>query len=883
MKTTTEMNPVLRHAVRMALLGAGAFAASTIQSPVAHAQAAPKAAAETSPELQEVVVTGSRISAPNLESISPVTAVTAEEIKTTGVVRIEDLLNSLPQVVADQGSGLSMGSNGTATLNLRGLGAQRTLVLVNGRRLQGGDPGAALGATPAFASAADINQIPVALIERVDVLTGGASSTYGADAVAGVVNFVMNDHFEGIRLDSNFGVYNHKNHEDWINPLLSAKGFNPVSGTNWDGNNKDFTVVLGQAFADGAGHFEGYLGYRRTAPITADHRDHAACVLASAGSTTSAGPYVCSGSSNSAPAVFYNASTGASYQFSPTGEVVPKYARYNYAATHYLERNDERYTAGFMGKLKLNDHVEAYTEFSFMDDITTGAYAPAGAFLGSGHAVDADSQLPDGNMSVNCGTGAFGNTGMNPYLTASAFNTICAGGIAGGPVLTYTNATRPTGAAAYQIQGGDAQILLARRNIEGGPRQDNYTHSAYRGVLGLRGDITEGWTYDAYGLFSTTRSLDFHNNDTSTNLIQNALFAVKNAAGQVVCQGNQPGCVPWNIWNPSTPPSAAALKYISAPGEYSANSSQDLVSAYVSGDLTSRGVKTPWTADGLKVVFGTEYRRDTLTTQPDQELLTADLAGFGSPIVPVNALAHVWEGFTEARMPLVRDAPFVKSLDVEAGYRYSSYSAGFNTNTYKFGVEWSPTSDVRLRASYNQAVRVPNLQELFQPQHVGLDGGIDFCAGATKLTQLQCSYLGVTAAQYAAGVPSSPAAQYNGSIGGAPNLRGIHADVPAGIQCDPRLHRHQDHGPHSILRVEHDSGQLPGERRCRQRLVPEDPPHPARRSVDEFARVRRRSAVERGWSREQGNRLGNGLSVGYGQLGQVPQPLGRGLSPEVAV
>jgi len=254
---TTEMNPVLRHAVRMALLGAGAFAASAIQSPLAQAQTAPKAAAEPSTELQEVVVTGSRIAAPNLEAISPVTAVTSEEIKTTGVVRIEDLLNSLPQVVADQGSGLSMGSNGTATLNLRGLGAQRTLVLVNGRRLQGGDPGANLGATPAFASASDINQIPVALIERVDVLTGGASSTYGADAVAGVVNFVMNDHFEGIRLDSNFGVYNHSNHQSYINGLLEAKNFPPVTGTNWDGNNKDFTVVLGQAFADGAGHMEG--------------------------------------------------------------------------------------------------------------------------------------------------------------------------------------------------------------------------------------------------------------------------------------------------------------------------------------------------------------------------------------------------------------------------------------------------------------------------------------------------------------------------------------------------------------------------------------------------------------------------------------------------
>jgi iron complex outermembrane receptor protein len=767
---TTEMNPILRRAVRMALLGAGAFAASTMQSPVAQAQTA-QASVATEPVLEEVVVTGSRISAPNLESISPVTAITSEEIKTTGVVRIEDLLNSLPQVVADQGSGLSMGSNGTATLNLRGLGAQRTLVLINGRRLSGGDPGAALGATPAFASAADINQIPVALIDRVDVLTGGASSTYGADAVAGVVNFVMNDHFEGIRLDSNIGIYNHKNHEGWIDPLLADKGFPTVNGTNWDGNNKDFTVVMGQAFADGAGHMEGYLGYRRTAPITADHRDHAACTLSSAGSSTSAGPYVCSGSSNSAPAVFYNASTGASYQISPTGDVVPKYQRYNYAATHYLERNDERYTAGFMGKLKLNDHAEAYTEFGFMDDITTGAYAPAGAFLGSGKNTDADTGLPDGNMSVNCGSGLYGNAGMNPFLSASEFTTICAGGHASGPVLSYTNATNP-GAAAYQIQNGDAQLLLARRNVEGGPRQDNYTHTTYRGVLGLRGDITEGWTYDVYGLFAETRSLDFHNNDTSTNLIQNALFAIKNpVTGAITCQGNQPGCVPWNIWNPATPPSAASIAYFSAPGEYSATSAEDVVSGYVNGDMTSRGLKTPWAADGLKVVFGSEYRRDTLTTQPDEELQTADLAGLGSPIPPVSAAMHVWEGFTEARMPIVLDAPGAKSLDAEAGYRYSTYSEGFNTNTWKIGLEWAPTSDVRLRASYNQAVRVPNLQELFQPQHVALDGGSDICAAGTTLTELQCSYLGVTAAEYAKGVPPSPAAQYNGDVGGATNLR----------------------------------------------------------------------------------------------------------------
>jgi len=275
---TTESNQILRRAVRMALLAAGAAATAAMHPSVANAQAAPAATAENAPVLTEVVVTGSRIASPNLDAISPVTAVSSEEIKSAGVTRIEDLLNSLPQVVADQGSGLSMGTTGVATINLRGLGPQRTLVLINGRRLMGGDPGAGAPATTnlGYGSAADVNQVPVALIERVDVLTGGASSTYGADAVAGVVNFVMNDHFEGVRIDANAGIYNHNNHDEWINPLLAARNFPTVSGTNWDGANKDFTLIMGHNFAEGAGNFEGYLGYRRDSPITADHRDHAA-------------------------------------------------------------------------------------------------------------------------------------------------------------------------------------------------------------------------------------------------------------------------------------------------------------------------------------------------------------------------------------------------------------------------------------------------------------------------------------------------------------------------------------------------------------------------------------------------------------------------------
>jgi len=344
----TESNPILKRAVRLALLAGGVAATAAIHPSVVQA-ADVATTGESGPELNEVVVTGSRIASPSLDSISPVTAVSSEEFKQTGVTRVEDLLNSLPQVTADQGSGLSMTANGTATVNLRGLGVQRTLVLVNGRRLQGGDPSAIQGGSggEAYASAGDLNQIPVALIERVEVLTGGASSTYGADAVAGVVNFVMNDHFEGVRVDGNIGIYNHRNKEDWVDPLLTAGGFAPVTGSNWDGSNKDLSIVMGHNFDDGAGNFEGYLGYRRVAAITANHRDHSACVLTD--SSSGAVPFSCGGSSTTAPAVFENPAVGK-LQVSNAGDLVKQYNHFNYGASHYLQRNDERYTAGFFAK-----------------------------------------------------------------------------------------------------------------------------------------------------------------------------------------------------------------------------------------------------------------------------------------------------------------------------------------------------------------------------------------------------------------------------------------------------------------------------------------------------------------------------------------------------
>ena len=205
--------------------------------------------------IQEVVVTGSRISTPNMTSISPVTAIGAEDIAATGKVRVEDIINQLPQAMAAQGSTISNGSTGTATVDLRGLNAKRTLVLINGRRLMPGNPDTAPGVN---SGAPDLNQIPKALIERVEVLTGGASSVYGADAVAGVVNFILNTRFEGVKVEAQLQLLQSRERQSGRRRgARRAATRCPKSNIN-TGYTKDFSFVMGSNFADDRGNATFY-------------------------------------------------------------------------------------------------------------------------------------------------------------------------------------------------------------------------------------------------------------------------------------------------------------------------------------------------------------------------------------------------------------------------------------------------------------------------------------------------------------------------------------------------------------------------------------------------------------------------------------------------
>jgi outer membrane cobalamin receptor len=258
----------------------------------------PAFAQDATSEPQTVVVTGSRIPAPNLESTSPVQVVTAEEIQLGGRMDMTDVINQLPQNF-NNGLGQDLGNNtsglttagGVSTADLRGLGPNRTLVLVNGRRLGIGSP-----YTVIQSPAPNIDQIPTFLLERVDVVTGGASAVYGSDAIAGVINFITKQNFEGFQVDYHLGKNYYKNDSTFMHKLASDAGEPFPTGYSKDGRTQTINVMAGTNFADGNGNITGYFSYHRAEPVSSADRDFGACQLAYNPDTDAP---ECTGSANS--------------------------------------------------------------------------------------------------------------------------------------------------------------------------------------------------------------------------------------------------------------------------------------------------------------------------------------------------------------------------------------------------------------------------------------------------------------------------------------------------------------------------------------------------------------------------------------------------------
>jgi len=748
-----------------ALLGASQASAQT---------AAPAAAGGS--QVTEVVVTGSRIPRANLESASPLTVLSAGEIKAEGIVNVENLLNNLPSVFAGQNSTVSNGSTGTATVDLRGLGPVRTLVLIDGKRLQSGDPS---GGTPG--PVPDLNFIPAPLVERVDVLTGGASSEYGADAVAGVVNFVMKRDFEGIQIDAQYGFDQHENGNSDASGFLASNPFGigsqPINkpGDIVERNNSQVSVIVGANSPDNKGNVTAYAEYTNLAPILEGTRDFSACTITD---TTSAkgvvnGAHVCAGSSNNAFGRFnltgqYTVdASGAKHGLAPltnAGAAAGTFAPfgpandYNFGPTNYFQRSDDRYNLGAFGHYQANEHVDVYLDTMFMDDHTVAQIASSGFFQGPAYYIPCNNAFLTGTQATQLGCG-----GPFEGNAASASGTSPAAGTMGPAAGT------PAGAIATTIG----------YRLVGAPRQDDLRHTDYRIVLGAKGEIADGWNYDAYVQYGASIYAEHYLGDVSVAKLQNALQTTTNAAGQVVC-ANQfaKGCVPINIFTGSQP-SAAAIAYVLTPGFKEGQTTEEISEIDVNGDLGQYGLKSPFAKEGVKIALGTDYRREELDEETDQEFATGDLSGQGGATPSAHGSFNVYEVYSELSVPIASDMPFIKLFDFDGGYRYSEYSDIGQTETYKLALEYKPIDDVKFRASFNHAVRAPNVDELFAPSQPALYAGQDPCStnpltGKQAATLAQCLLTAKTdpnfASQYGT-IPQCPANQCSQLLSGNPNLR----------------------------------------------------------------------------------------------------------------
>jgi outer membrane receptor protein involved in Fe transport len=694
--------------------------------------------------VKEVVVTGSRIPRPNLTSESPVTSVSAQEVKLSGTTDAVDLLNQYPQISYSYGNSPAAlgGVAGISSVDLRGLGPERTLVLEDGKRLGPGDP---------FTPVPDIDNIPAALIDHVEVVTGGASAVYGSDALAGVVNFVMKKNFQGLQIDAQTSEYEDDNNNGLADHALSVARTGGLVGpipasipsTVWDGQTHQVTITVGANTADDKGNVTAWMSYRHADPVLESSRDYSACQISTTGQ--------CTGSSISnlyidlANSKLYSVSGNQFVPFGTAG-LTPTF-KYNSNPDFTFNRGDTRYNAGFDAHYTVAPWLDFYTNFNFMNDHSFVTASSSGLFTSR-------------NYSVNCN---------NPELSAQQVQTICNGS---------TN--------------GFAELEIGRRAIEDGPRVYADTHNTFRDVIGARGDLSDAWHYDVYGEYSATNAQNTVQNDMSVSRIANALQVVSGPNGpQCLSLATNPTCVPYNIFQ-SGGVTQAAINYVRQNSTDNGSTSEQVVGLDLTGKLGKYGIQSPWATEGVGVALGAEYRRESVNENPDEAALSGDLSAQGGSSPPTSGAYSTKEVYIELRVPVVQDKPFVKDLEIDGGYRRGDYSSIGSVESSKLSAEYAPTRDVRFRGSFQRAIRAPNVLELFSPATVSISNGTkDPCAGGgqgfgpnggAQYSLAQCERLGVTAAEYGNGNSTNtilpcPAQQCGALVGGNPKLQAERSDT----------------------------------------------------------------------------------------------------------
>lgn len=758
-----------------------------------------------------IVVTGSRILRPNLQSAVPVATLQGEELFNQGQNSIGDTLNDLPQLrgtFAQQNPGAGVGIAGLNLLDLRGMGTSRTLVLVNGRRHVAAD-------ILNNAVSPDVNTIPNDLVERVDVVTGGNSAVYGSDAIAGVVNFVLRRSYDGLQLRANAGI--------------SEKGF---------GGNQYASAMFGKNFADGRGNITLHGEYARQQRIYAsdipwyNQADGFVTVDADSADTPNAtdgfadaiflrdirsatthrfgmvaipqtnaisacgrGTLANNGAANNlgtayhcnyifAPDGTLTAQNGTRVGTGPGGTFIGGNGQTGREGTllSILPYN-ERFNGNLLAHYEFSPAVEAFLEAKFVRVNAVG------------------NQL--GPTFLNNSTGSLGNDNRidprldNPFLSASARSTIASGilasgcGYALGTALGTVTCRTLTAAERTAVANGSYRFLFARTMSDLSDRDELFQRDTFRVVGGLRGTFNTDWRYELaanYGKFTETAkmqgfvnrqrfllSLDAGRNPTTGAIECRAKFDPASARGlsayadsAATLAADIAACVPYNPFGANN--NAAAAAYFMLPITNRSSITQFDVTGFVSGD-TSGFFNLP--GGPISFVVGGEYRAEKAFNDSDS---AADNGISNSVFLgDVNSPAMiVKEGFGEIRLPLLRDIPLIRELTLSAAGRVSNYNTAVGTvYTYNLGAEWSPINDLRFRANLGRSIRAPNASEsLFPAVPNFANGFIDPCntnaIGNNAIRSANCQ--AVLSAAQIAGLP--PAGYSLGIVSGSnPNLK----------------------------------------------------------------------------------------------------------------
>lgn len=661
----------------------------------------PSYAQDDDEAIEMIVVTGSRISRSGATSSTPTTVINSEQIALSGELKIGDLLREFPAFapgINSQNTNVSFINAGLNLADLRDLGTNRTLVLVNGRRRVGSQPDT---------TAVDLNTIPSSMIERVEVITGGASAIYGADAVAGVVNLIMKDDFEGIEIHAQTGV--------------SSRG---------DGEEYSLAATIGGNFADDRGNAVFHVSWDKESSIGFEDRPGGISGRQFIPNPSSTGPNdgiddfiimdnirQIGGQQESAFII-----GGEVFAFNPDGSLRP------------FELGPSGLVNGVF-----TDGGEAAIGFDVRcPQARCDIAVPTERFLISGAAdYDLSDQVTvfiDGTFSANSSSSLFGSVFEIPPFTNN---------------ISIDNPFVTDELRTLLQDAGATSVGILRSDMELGPRGSNNDRRMFQITAGVKGQLEGTWSYEAYYSFGSTRFVNTKINDKFENRWALALDAVTDpATGEIVCRsvlvGNvqDPGCVPINLLasGPAITPKALAFIHIPNATE-TAELRQQVASAYLSGDVVDI-----W-AGPVSLALGVEYRRES-SNNITSAIQQAGLGFFNTTRRATSGSFNVYEAFAETIVPLAKNS-VVGDANLEAAVRWADYSTSGTATSWKVGGDWSPISDVRFRGVLSRAVRAPNVGELFSPGSEGfitVDDPCDaaFVSGGSASRAGNCATLGIT-------------------------------------------------------------------------------------------------------------------------------------------